>query len=129
MIRQFLTVLKLPKEVQILFEKRLIDSVDIAKELNALDNKTIQMQLAVKILNAPSKDVRDIKRLVKGYRRTIDQAINAVEKSKPENMHLFILDLNDHHVRLINEKANREGVTPADLVKRIITEWVQKENQ
>jgi hypothetical protein len=126
MVRQFLTVLKLPKEVQILFEKRVLDSVDIAKELYSIKNRDLQIQLAGKIVNSPSKNVRDIKRILNKYKHSADEAIEIIQEARPEKIHLFILDLNEEVFKCINNKAKENGTAPADLVKLILNEWLQK---
>lgn len=127
MIRQFLSVLKLPHEVQMLFSNRQIDSVDVAKELLALNDPTRQIIAAKTIADSLSKDVRDIKRLVKANKATIEEAKNIVQNSKPKGLHIFLLDFDDDTYRAIMEKAKILSIEPAELVREIVIDWLKQQ--
>lgn len=130
MIRQFLAVLRLPKEVQKIFAKRQIDSVDIAKELLALKAPAKQVVAAKAIANSLSKDVRDIKRLVKNADISIEDAKKTILDAKPKGLHFFIMDFDDETSQAIIWQANVLKIKPAELVKGIVTDWLkQKRNK
>lgn len=125
MVRQFLTVLKLPKTVQALFASRRIDSVDIAKELAALGNKKRQESAARAITNSPSKDVRDIKRLIKMGHFHVKDAKKAVLEAKPESLNIFVLDFDDDTLRKLVKQARARKMKPAELVRDIVIKWLK----
>ena len=95
MIRQFLTVLNLPAEVQRLFGERALDSVDVAKEIAALPDPDEQVELARKIADMGTKDARDIKRLVKRGQAKVGDAKRAVLDAKGRGMHVILVDFDD----------------------------------
>lgn len=126
MVRQFLTVLKLPKNVQALFKSRRIDSIDIAKELAALGNKRKQQSAAKAIVNSQSKDVRDIKRLIKTRNIGVKAAKKTVLDAKPKGFNVFVLDLDDDTSRKVVSVAKALKMKPAELVKEIVTNYLKK---
>lgn len=125
MIRQFLAVLKLPKEVQKIFSKRQIDSVDVAKELLALKNPTKQVTVAKAIVDSLSKDTRDIKRFVKRANVPVEDAKRTVLDAKPKGLHIFMVDFDDKAYRAIIEQAKELKIKPAELVREIVVDWLK----
>jgi hypothetical protein len=125
MIRQFLTVLDLPRKVKALFASRQIDSVDVAKELASLGDKKRQETTARAIVNSPSKDVRDIKRLIKTNQYRVTKAKKAVLDAKPKGLNIFLLDFDDDTMRKIAKEAKSRKIKPADLVRDIIIKWLE----
>jgi transcriptional regulator with XRE-family HTH domain len=126
MIRQFLTVLKFPENVQELFEIRQIDSVDIAKELASLGDSGQQRIAAEAIVNLASKDVRDIKRLVRSGGFAVEKAKKAVLRAKPEGLNIFVLDFDDDTLGNLLREAKGRKKKPADLVREIVSQWLEK---
>jgi ParB-like chromosome segregation protein Spo0J len=126
MVRQFLTVLDLPRIVKKLFASRQIDSVDIAKELYALGNKKKQETVAKTIVNSPSKDVRDIKRLIKNRNFGVETAKRTVLDAKPKGLNIFVLDLDDKTSQKIVSEAIARKMKPAELVRQIIANYLKK---
>ena len=124
MIRQFLTVLKLPIEVQKLFLTREIDSVDVAKELARLKDPRKQIALARKIANVPSKDARDIKRVVVAEKVLVKDAVRVVLKEKEKKLHLFMLDLDDETYKRLRKEAKVLKKEPAELVREVVINWL-----
>lgn len=123
MIRQFLTVLKLSPEVQKLFSKREIDSVDVAKELVQLKDPRRQIAMAKKITNITniqSKDARDVKRITVSGKIMVKDAVRVVLKQKGKKLHLFMLDLDDDTYRKVRKKAKALNKSPSDLVRKIV---------
>lgn len=125
MVRQFLTVLDLPRKVKALFASRQIDSVDVAKELASLGDKKRQETTARAIVNSPSKDVRDIKRLIKTNQYRVTKAKKAVLDAKPKGLNIFLLDFDDDTMRKITKEAKSRKIKPADLVRDIIIKWLK----
>jgi len=127
MIRQFLTVLKLPPEVQKLFHDRTLDSVDVAKEIATLRDRDKQIHLAHRIGDAETKDTRDIKRLVKQGGTEIDDAKRTILGAKERGLHVFLVDFDDDTFRLIKERSRKAGVEPAEFVRRIVLQAVRNQ--
>lgn len=127
MIRQFLTVLKLPAEVQKLFVKREIDSVDAAKELAVLKGRNKQIRMARKIAGVTSDDTRDIKRIFKKGTIPIEEAKRTILKEKEEGLNVFILDFDDDTYRSIMKKARASRKDAAELVREIVINWLGNE--
>ncbi|MFH1318422.1 MAG: hypothetical protein ABIH71_05355, partial [Candidatus Omnitrophota bacterium] len=128
MIRQFLNVLKLPEEIQELVSKREIDSVDIVKEIAAINDPSRQIAVAHAFVNSLSKDVRDIKRLIKSANLPIGDAKKAIINAKPKGLHIFIIDFEDEMHRAIIKEAETLKIKPADLVKKIIADWLKRKS-
>lgn len=128
MIREFLTVLKLPKEIQILVSDRKIDSIDIIREISVIE-KSKQITAAYLFVNSLSKDVRDIKRLVKNTNISIEDAKNKILDAKPKGLHFFIMDFNDKIYNLLKKEAKNLKIKPADLVREIVTDWLNQKGK
>jgi hypothetical protein len=126
MVRQFLSVLDLTRNVKALFAIRKIDSVDIAKELAALGDKKTQESAARAIANCPSKDVRDIKRLIKSRHFGVEAAKNTVLDAKPKGLNVFVLDLDDETSQKVVSEAKAQKMKPAELVRQIVTNYLKK---
>jgi len=125
MIRQFLTVLRLPKSARDLFQSRLIDSVDVAKELAALNDPKEQTMAAAAMANTQSKDARDIKRLVKNGKYGVKAARKVVLDAKPGGLNVFVLDFDDDILDRLRREASKQKINVADLVRHIVAQWVR----
>jgi len=125
MIREFLTVLKLPQKVQRLFFHRQLDNVDVAKELSALNSPAKQIAAAKVIADSLSKDVRDIKRLVKRENIPVENAKKAVSDAKPKGLHVFIIDFDDEMYRAIMRQAKILKTKAVELVREIVIDWLK----
>ena len=129
MVRQFLTLLKLPKQVRDLFESRKIDSVDIGRELAALNNRENQIISSKMIADLPTKDVRDIKKLIKRDLLPLKESMEIVLEAKPKGLHIFMIDFDEETHKSLMKQAKNARVQPAQLVKEIISNWLaQKTN-
>jgi DNA-binding transcriptional regulator YdaS (Cro superfamily) len=124
MVGQFISVLRLPEEVQKLIIERKIDSVDIAKEIAALGDTSKQIAAAEAVVSSLSKDVRDIKRLIKRTNIDAKGARKVIINEKGFN--LFIMDFDDDTYRALKKHSRSKGITPAELVKGIVEEWLKK---
>ncbi|MCJ7768222.1 hypothetical protein MUP79_07505 [Candidatus Bathyarchaeota archaeon] len=127
MIRQFLTVLKLPKEVQKLFRTREIDSVDTAKELYALRDTRKQICAARRVAGLVSKDVRDVQRIVKSGALSSAEATKAILAAKGKGLHVFMVDLDDEAYERLIREAMALQKKPAELARKIVIDWLAKE--
>lgn len=126
MIRQFLTVLKLSKEIQELVSKRKIDSVDMVKEIAVIKDQPKQIAVAHAFMNSLSKDARDIKRLVKDVNLPSGDAKKTVLDAKPKGLHLFVMDFDDEMYQAILTNTKTLNVKPAELVREIIKNWLKR---
>lgn len=126
MIREFLTALKLPEEVQKLISDRKIDSIDIVREISVLQDPSKQIAAAKAFADSLSKDVRDIKRLIKDTSLSVAEAKKAVLESKPKGLHIFMMDFDDETYRAVIEQAKNMKVEPAELVKKIVVDWLKR---
>lgn len=126
MIREFLTALKLPQEVQELISDRRIDSIDVVREISVLKEPAKQIAAAKVFANSLSKDVRDIKRLVKDTDLSIGEAKEVVLESKPKGLHIFMMDFDDETYQALIGHAKAAKLKPAELVREIVTDWLER---
>lgn len=126
MIREFLTVLKLPKKVQKLVSERVIDSLDVVREISSIEDKDKQIAAAEALVNTSSKDVRDIKSLVARANLSVDEAKRVIYDAKPKGMHIFVVDFDDETYRGIVEKARISNTSPAELVRGVVIDWLKR---
>jgi len=124
MIREFLTTLKLPEEIQKLVSDRRIDGIDIIREISVLKDPSKQIAAAEAFINSLSKDVRDVKRLVKGANVPIEEAKKVVLEAKPKGLHIFMMDFDDEMYRAIIKHTRTLKIKPAELVKGIVADWL-----
>jgi len=129
MIREFLTTLKLPAEVQKLVSERKIDRVDVVREISALGDPAKQVAAAEALIQTPSKDIRDIKRLVKEAGVSIQDAERVISEAKPQKLHIFVVDFNEATYREIAAQAKSLKITPAELIKEIVMDWLRRKTE
>jgi hypothetical protein len=124
MIRQFLNIFKLPQPIQRLVAERKIDSVDAIKEIAGIKDTDKQVAAAYAFVDSLSKDARDIGRLIKADNILADEAKRVVQNAKPRGMHIFIIDFEEDIYRAIQKRAKLNKIKTADLVKRIVKDWL-----
>jgi len=129
MVREFLTTLKLPEEIQKLVSDRRIDSIDIIREISSLKEPSKQIAATEAFINSLSKDVRDIKRLVKDANASIKDAKKVVLEAKPKGIHIFVMDFDEEMYRTIIKQARVLKIKPAELVKGIVSEWLKQKQK
>lgn len=125
MIREFLTALKLPKEIQNMIAERKIDSVEAIRNLATLDDMK-KIETAKIYANLQSMDTRDIKRLINEGKLEAKEAKNLIDKAKPKGFHVFVMDFDDETYKDIIKNAKSLKIKPAELVRKIIIEWLNK---
>jgi hypothetical protein len=126
MIREFLSTLKLPTEIQQLISARKIDSVDIVREISSLKDRSNQIAAANALMSSSSKDVRDIKRLVAGSSASIEDAKNVVTDLKPKGLHIFVMDVDDETYRLLLKRSKAMKLKPAEVARDIVSKWLKR---
>lgn len=126
MIREFLIAKDLPKEIQLLISKRKIDSLDIVKQISEIKDRKNQVKIAYAVLDLPSKDIRDIKRLIKSSNIHTEEAKMTIQNEKPKNFHVYLIDINDNENDIIFTEAKNLKMKPAELVKKIVLEGLKK---
>lgn len=119
MIREFLSVLKLPREIRALVQDRLIDSVDTVYKISHLPREE-QVAAAMAAADLSSQDMRDIQRLSKTRKIRVAAAKKRVLDAKPKGMHLFVIDFDDLAYQAILRQAKAQKLKPPALVKRIV---------
>jgi len=128
MIREFKTALKLPEEVQKLISSRKIDRIDVIKELSTLKSKNRQIAMARNIANMNTKDIRDVKRLIKQADISIEESKKKVKDSKLKGLHIFLVDFTDETYNKIVKEAKNRNMKPAELVREIVNNWTKRRN-
>jgi len=127
MIREFRKLLNLPKEVKDLISSREIDRLDVAYRISMLQEPEKQVAAARTIANLPSsKDVRDILRLSESADLPIEESKKMVLDAKPKGLHIFIVDFDDEAYSALMDEAKALEVETAELVKEIVTDWLQR---
>lgn len=128
MVREFIQLLTLPPYVQNLIKTRKIDKIDTAYRLTKIKDETVLKEIVEKIPNLSAHDVRDIIMTMKENANTsVNSATNNVLKSKPKNIHVFIIDFSEENYKKILQIAKDKGVSPADLIKNIVDAWLDDE--
>jgi hypothetical protein len=128
MIREFLTTLRLPAKIQRLISERKIDSIDIVKEISAIKDPSKQIAVAHLFTSSLSKDVRDIKRLIKEANLSIEDARKTVLNAKPRGLHIFVMDFDDEMSRAIKRYSKTLKMRPPELVRKIVIDWLKKKS-
>ena len=125
MVREFLQILQLPREVKKLVSERRIDRIDVAYRLSMLQDPSQQIEAARAMAALPSDDVRDVIRLVQHTDLSLEEATKMVSESKPRGLHIFMMDFDDETYAEIVAQARTMKVQPAELVKQIVKDWLR----
>lgn len=127
MVREFLQVLTLPEYVKQLIRNRRIDSIDTAYRLTKIKDENTLENYTSQLLNLSTHDIRDIIQATKeniGW--SIEGAREIVLKTKPTNLHFFVLDFsNDDYNKLI-AASKKLNCSTAEIIKRITEDWLKK---
>lgn len=128
MIRQFRRLLKLPSEAKEIIADRRIDKLDVAYRISMVKDPSEQIAVAKGIVDLPeSKNVRDVIRLVTQAKYSAKDSIKKIIESKPKGLHVFVMDFDDRAYVDIHQAARRMGLSPAELVKQIVEEWIHNQ--
>jgi len=130
MIRQFRSLLKLPAEIRSLISSRQIDKLDVAYRIAMMKDSEQQIDAARAIADMVlSKDVRDVTKLVRKSGSSVEDSKRRVIEAKPKGFHVFVMDFDDRVYHSIHRKAKKMGVSPAQLVKQIVEEWLRSQGE
>lgn len=124
MVREFLAILSLSPQVLDMVRRREIDSLDVAYRLSKISDPDSQLELAVRAQEMRSKDIRDVEREMATSGRTVDEAVESVKASSLADLHIFVLDFEEEHYKEILSRARSAGTKPAELLKKVILEWL-----
>lgn len=125
MVREFLQILNLPSDVKELIKSRKIDGIDTAYRLSKIKDETALRAIINKLSILQALDVRDVVRTtMENSETSIDSAAEVVLKSKPKNVHVFIIDFSEQNYRKLVSSARTQGWSPADLIKQIVDGWL-----
>ena len=125
MVREFLSVLKLAPAVQALVEKRKIDRLDVAYRLSKIRDEELQFAVAKEAAELPSRDFRDIERLVSAANLSLSESKQRVAESKLKDLHVFVLDFSREQYDEIRRRAKGAQKEPADVLKRVVVDWLE----
>lgn len=130
MVRQFRSLLKLPEEVQEIIADRRIDKLDVAYRISMIKDPSEQFEAAKGIADLrESKDIRDVIRMIEKAGYSTKESIERIIEAKPKGLHVFVMDFDDRAYTDINKAAKRMGISPAQLVKQIVEEWLNNQGE
>lgn len=125
MVREFLQILNLPTYVQEIIKTRKIDGIDTAYRLSKIKDDGVLRAIVDRISNLQAHDVRDIISTVEENAGiSVDSATQVVLKTKPKNLHVFIIDFTEQNYKKLVMIAKNQGCSPADLMKKIVDNWL-----
>lgn len=128
MVREFIQILTLPPYVQDLIKTRKIDRIDTAYRLTKIKDEAVLKEIVENIPNLSAHDVRDIiSTMEENVGTSVETATDTVLKSKPKNIHVFIIDFSENNYKKILQIASDKGGSPADLIKNIVNAWLDNE--
>jgi len=130
MIRQFRSLLRLPTEVQDLITGRRIDKLDVAYRIAMIGDPAQQITVAQSVVDlSQSKDIRDVIRLVNKAGASAEESKKRIIEAKPKGLHIFVMDFDDKAYWAVKERAKQRGVSPAELVKQIVDQWLTNQDE
>jgi len=128
MIREFLALRSLPGEIKSMVRAREIDRLDVAYRIAMIRDPARQLDMAKKVATEPTKDVRDIARLLGATDLSVEESRERVRESKFKGLHIFVIDFDDEEYRTISARAQSLRVKPAEVVQRAILDWLKSPN-
>lgn len=126
MIREFLSVLSLPSEGQKLVRKRIIDKLDTVRGISKIKNPSEQLQAIKRLATLQTKESRDVQRLMKQNKLTLQEAEQKIIESRLKELNVIIIDFEKDVYRILKEFAKRKSLQPAELAKEIIANWARR---
>ncbi len=129
MVREFLQIITLPDYVRELIRCRKIDSIDIAYRLSKIRDENTLRNMIDKVLDVQAHDIRDIVSIMKeNAGLSSDTAREIILKTKPHNIHFFILDFDEKDYRKLLSLTKASDSSPAELIKKVVEDWLSKKN-
>lgn len=128
-IREFDSLLDLPKDVQQLISKRLI-KLDTGYRISMrIEGAEKQREIANAVLDLGAFDARNVIEYArKNPKLPAEECKRRVLKSKTvtEKLHIFILPLPGETFGKLTTTAKELKMKPEDLVRKIVQEWLAK---
>ena len=128
-IREFRKILNLAAEVKDMIKSRKIDRLDVAYRLSKIRDEKIQIEAAYKLSNLPSKDIRDIERIISTMSMSIEDSKRSIIDEKLKALHLFIIDFEESDYENIKKRAKDHNKSPAELIKDVMLNWLNSNNE
>jgi hypothetical protein len=128
-VRQFLQILELPRDIKEMISDRRIDRLDVAYRISKLRDAGQQMAAAKIAPALLSKDMRDIERLVQHADIEVEDSERMVMESKPKELHVFIVDFDKEVYNAIRQHAKQMKMVPSELIRQIVMGWVDREKE
>jgi hypothetical protein len=130
LVRSILTILNLPKEVQLLIKQGKI-LYDAAQRLTRIANSKRQIEVANAIAGVRSHTARDIIQFAKSnpdaplddFRKRV-----TAPKGDKETIHLTVLPIRRESYSLLQKHSRQNGISTQKLILRIIDEWSQRKS-
>jgi hypothetical protein len=129
MVREFRKLCGLSEPVKQLVRSRAIDNLDVAYRIAMVTDARTQLAMAKEATGLQSDDVRDVRRLVSRTGLTPASSKRKVIASKLKGLHVFMMDFDDAQYREILRQARLRNLDPAEMVKRVIADWLAKAGQ
>lgn len=125
-VREFRKVLTLTPEVLEMVRARKIDRLDHVRELAKITSPNAQLEAALEVARLGTKEVRHMRDMILVDDVSPAEAARIALEAKLKSLHVFVVDFDDNEYRAILERARVLKSTPADVVKRVITEWLRR---
>lgn len=129
-IREFDSLLDLPKEVQQLISKRLI-KLDTGYRISMrIEGAEKQTEIAKAVLDLGAFDARNVIEYArKNPKLSAEECKRRVLKSKTvtEKLHVFILPFPEETFQKLKATSKELKMAPENLVRKIVEEWLTKQ--
>lgn len=130
MVREFLVILDLPDYVKELIRSRKIDSIDKAYRLSKIKDKETLRNAVDKLVVLQTHDIRDIvSSMHENSELSIETAKESVLATKPRDIHFFVIDFTEKDYKTLVSLSKHMGNSPAELVKKVVEEWLNKNTE
>lgn len=129
MVREFLSILTLPRKILRMVKSRNIDRVDEAYRISKIKDPSQQLEAANRSVKMLTDDIRDVESIVSRRGKSFREAQVAVRESKLRGLHVFIIEIEDSHEKVLSRVARKQQLCAADLVKNIIIDWLKRHSR
>lgn len=129
-VREFLALLRLPGDIQDLFEQRQLRTLEQGRRLWQLARRRPELlkDAAKAIAKLSAWDSRHvIDYIIRNPGVTVDEAIKAIMESKTivEHEYYVVAILSEEQYRLLSEQARRRNLAMDVLVTSIVQHWLE----